>query len=138
MIKNISLKTSILVWTLSVLLYSLYVWLSDSTFSFLVISGVTNICLLPFIFKKTAPLNVDNPVNYIQFKQDNMLIGELTIPTAKIKKIGLENMEDEAYFSLPYNHIPKVGIPYFMFPQSQFNALKQHLSQNIEGVEFIT
>ncbi len=137
-IGNISKKTLFLVWTASVLLYLSCVWILDISFSLLVLSGLTNLCLFPLIMRKNGALKIENPVEYVYFKKGNLIMGELKIPIDNIKKIALDSVGDDAYFSLPYNQIASVGVPSFVFPVEKINAFKSHLSANMQEVEFVT
>lgn len=137
-ISKISKKTLYLIWTASVLLYLSYVWLLDISFSLLVLSGLTNLCLLPLIIRKSGALKIENPVEYVYFKKGNLIMGEVRIPIENIKKIALDSVDEDAYFSLPYNHIASVGVPSFMFPVEKIDAFKNHLRSNIQEVEFVT
>jgi hypothetical protein len=73
MIRNISNKKLFLIWAASILLYLFYVLASDVSFNILMISGLTNICLLPLILRRNAPLQIDNPIEYIKFNKGNFL-----------------------------------------------------------------
>lgn len=138
MIRNISNKKLFLVWAASILLYLFYVMASDVSFNILMISGLTNICLLPLIIRKNGPLQIDNPIEYIKFNKGNLLMGDLKIPISKIKKVAIDYVGEDAYFSLPYNHISPIGVPNFVFPVGQITSLKSYLNENIKGVEFVT
>ncbi|WP_207802747.1 hypothetical protein, partial [Vibrio parahaemolyticus] len=95
MIGNISKKTLFLVWTASVLLYLSCVWILDISFSLLVLSGLTNLCLFPLIMRKNGALKIENPVEYVYFKKGNLIMGELKIPIDNIKKIALDSVGDD-------------------------------------------
>lgn len=138
MVSKISKKTLFLVWTASVFLYLSCIWLLDFSFSLLVLSGLTNLCLFPLFITKNDPLRIENPVEYVYFKKGNLIMGNIKIPIENIKKIALDSIGDDAYFSLPYNPITSVGAPSFLFPVEKINAFKNHLITNIREVEFIT
>ncbi len=138
MISKISNKTLFVVWTVSVLLYLSCVWIFDISFSLLVVSGLTNLCLFPLIIRKNGQLKIENPVEYVYFHKGNLLMGELKIPINNIKRVALDIVGDDAYFSLPYNHVAPVGVPSFVFPAEKINTFKSHLSANIQEVEFVS
>ncbi|EIE1275486.1 hypothetical protein RGL42_002694 [Vibrio parahaemolyticus] len=138
MTSKVSNKTLFLVWTASVLLYLSCVWILDISFNLLVVSGLTNLCLFPLIMRKNGPLKIENPVEYVYFNKGNLLMGELKIPIVNIKKVALDSIGDDAYFSMPYNHIASVGVPSFVFPAEKIDIFKSHLIANIQEVEFVT
>ena len=135
---KVSNKTLFLVWTASILLYLSCVWILDISFNLLVVSGLTNLCLFPLIMRKNGPLKIENPVEYVYFNKGNLLMGELKIPIVNIKKVALDSIGDDAYFSMPYNHIASVGVPSFVFPAEKIDIFKSHLIVNIQEVEFVT
>ncbi len=135
---KVSNKTLFLVWTASVLLYLSCVWILDISFNLLVVSGITNLCLCPLIMRKNGPLKIENPIEYVDFNKGNLLMGELKIPIVNIKKVALDSIGDDAYFSMPYNHIASVGVPSFVFPAEKIDIFKSHLIANIQEVEFVT
>ncbi|WP_017218359.1 hypothetical protein [Pseudoalteromonas sp. NJ631] len=138
MISKVSNKKLFLVWTACILIYLVYVGATESSFSILVISGLTNICLLPLILRKHAPLTVKDPIEYVKFNEVVLLMGELKIPTSKIKKVALDVLGEDAYFSLPYNQISPGQIPSFVFPAVKIATFKSYLMDNLSEIEFIT
>ncbi|MEQ2354956.1 hypothetical protein [Pseudoalteromonas piscicida] len=138
MISKVSNKKLFLVWTACILIYLAYIGATESSFSILVISGLTNICLLPLILRKYAALKVKDPVEFVKFNEDILLMGELKIPTSKIKKVALDIVGDDAYFSLPYNQISPGEIPSFVFPAVNIATFKSYLMDNLSEIEFIT
>ena len=135
---RLSYKTLFSVWIINVLIYLTWVWRFDLPFVILVISFLSNICILPILMQKNTQLSVDDAVEFVNFHAGNMCIGELKIPISRIKKVAIDSIGTDGFFSLPYNHIASLGVPNFTFPAENIPSFKQYLIENLRDVEFIT
>lgn len=120
-----------------ILLYLACVWSVDISFDIFVISFLTNICLLPIILRKNTARRVEDPIEYVNVCEDNLYVGDLKVPISNIKKVAIDSVGADGYFSLPYNHIAPVGVPNFSFPAQRIPAFKKYLIECIGDVEFV-
>ncbi|WP_440056625.1 hypothetical protein ACSLBF_21185 (plasmid) [Pseudoalteromonas sp. T1lg65] len=80
---------------------------------------------------------VQNPVEQVVFSDTYMSVNDAKFPLSKVRKIALEVVGKEAYFSMPYNQISVGVIPSFRFDAKQLEAFKAHLTSHISHVSFI-
>lgn len=137
-INKLNNKTLFLIWLTCVLIYLAGVWGMDIPFDIFNISLLTNLCVLPVIFRKSAPLKVENPIDYVRFCEEYLYVGDLKVPISNIRKVALDSVGEYGYFSLPYNHIAPAGVPNFMFPAHSVSPFKQYLIDNLNDIKFIS
>lgn len=83
------------------------------------------------------PKLVDDPVAHIQFIDDQIVVGETSLPISKIRKVALDKDERYGYFSLPFNHIKPGVFPNFIFSPERFDSLNMHLKQGLPHAEIV-
>jgi len=89
--------------------------------------------------RKNNPQYIQNPVSYILFDSINMTIGTTVLPVSSIRKVALDTVKNEGYFSLPLNHFSSGVVPEFIFPAAKVDELTIYLKLHLpDSVEFIT
>ncbi len=81
---------------------------------------------------------VEDPLTYIQFNNDEMKIGDCSIKSFNVHKVAILIDENYGNFSLPYNPSGPGKIHHFVFPATQLGEFKTHLKQGLGDVQFIT
>ncbi|QFT53284.1 hypothetical protein [Microbulbifer sp. THAF38] len=82
---------------------------------------------------------IDDPISYVRFDGEFMIIGDLSIKKSAIRKIAIDSVKDRGYFSLPYNQLSPGKIPEFVFPSNKVISFCEYLKQEFpSNVEFIT
>jgi hypothetical protein len=137
MINNMSDKKIFTAWAVCIFIYLVYVGTTKSALSISVIITLTSICIFPLILRKNTLLRVKDPMDYVKFSEGSVIIGEIKISTPKIKKVALDIVEGDVYFSLPYNQISAGVTPSFIFPSSEVATFKRYLTDNLNEIEFV-
>ncbi|GHG06357.1 hypothetical protein [Thalassotalea marina] len=134
---TISEKSIFLLWLLSICSYLLFVFITDSKLEMVWLLAISNIAIFPSLFKRSKlPENrVVEPKNHVRFIKGDMYIGDAKVRVSEVRKVALETVEQDAYFSLPYNHVKLGEIPNMVFSADkaqEFKAyLKTHLSNDV-------
>ncbi|MCC5451933.1 hypothetical protein LMJ53_09385 [Rheinheimera sp. UJ51] len=89
---------------------------------------------LPQLFKGPKPLVISDPRNYVRFNAEQMLIGEANIEIKKVQKVALDVVEQQVYFSLPFN---SNKLPSFVFAVEQLEDFKAHLVKGLGKIDYV-
>ncbi|WKD51109.1 hypothetical protein [Microbulbifer spongiae] len=122
----------------AIVIYGLYIVITGKDFNFLIVIPLINIFLIVTLIRGSGPKKVSDPVGYVKFTNGKINFGENNISVIKIKKIALEAVENECYFSLPYNQTAPGKCPIFVFPLEKLTDFKKHLLTGLGEVEIIT
>ncbi|MDC8830390.1 hypothetical protein [Alteromonas gilva] len=117
--------------------YALTVLLTEHAFNLLFLSILLNIFLLPELLRQHSADRVDTPNDYVRFDAEMMHVGTTPIPLVKINKVALEVVDDDCYFSLPYNQISPGKCPAFVFPAHRLSKFEHHLQSHLQNIEII-
>lgn len=128
-------------WLLMMFAYFAYLGLTDESLSILVLSGITNLFLLPLYwtnFKQEEMNNqVSNPVEHFRIENNLVMIGDSKLPLEKVKRVAIDVQDNIAYCSLPFNHIKPGIFPNFSFASEQADELKRHIGLKLPSVTII-
>ena len=86
------------------------------------------------LFKGPKPLVISDPSNYVRFNAELMQIGEAKIEIKKVQKVALDVVEQQVYFSLPFN---SNRLPTFVFAEEQLEDFKAHLAKGLGKIEYV-
>ncbi|AMX03434.1 hypothetical protein [Microbulbifer thermotolerans] len=128
----------LIIWCAIVVVYCLFVLTTEYEFKLLELSAITNIFLLIALFKESGPQKVEDPVSFVKFSGGKIAFSEVSIPVNKVQKVALEVVENDCYFTLPYNQIEPGKFPSFVFPAKKFEEFRRHLLSGLGSVEIIT
>ena len=123
----------LLLWLSAICGYLAIVVVTGYSFDWVIFFAISNMALLPSLFDGSAyqERKIDEPQDYVTFKQGNMYIGDAVLPIANVRKVALERVEQDAYFSLPYNHVKSGDIPNMIFSANKIQAFEQYLKANL-------
>ncbi|MEP1554692.1 MAG: hypothetical protein ABJJ44_02020 [Paraglaciecola sp.] len=128
-------------WLLMIVAYLAYLGLTDESLSILVLSGITNLLLLPLYwtnFKQEEMNNrVSNPVEHFRIENNLVTIGDSKLPVEKVKRVAIDVQDKVAYCSLPFNHIKPGIFPNFTFASEQADELKRHIGLKLPSATII-
>lgn len=131
-------KTSYLFYALlGVICYSMFCGVTGMTFSMLVALSIFNLFTIFNAIKAPPETTVSEPIEFVQFVNNEIRFGETTINIHKIRKVALEKVKQDCYFSLPYNPSKPGEVPGFVFPAGQMQRFEQHLRSGLENIEII-
>ncbi|WP_445426713.1 hypothetical protein [Alishewanella sp. HL-SH06] len=125
------------IWLLLSILYLAYRYITDQFWLFETLYGLLLLSYpfwLPSLFKAPKPLLINDPKNYVRFNAEQMLIGEANIEIKKVQKVALDVVEQQVYFSLPFN---SNKLPSFVFALEQLEDFKAHLVKGLGKIEYV-
>ena len=130
---NLNDKSTFKLWLVVVSSYLLFVFLGGQEFDFVWFIALSNIALLPGIFHRSTLLEnkIDDPLAYVSIAQDHMYIGNDKFKLTDIRKVALEAVGQDAYFSLPYNQIKPGQTPNMVFPANRVAEFEQYLRNHL-------
>ncbi|WP_444883588.1 hypothetical protein [Microbulbifer sp. PSTR4-B] len=132
------LKTLVF-WSILLLTYVVTLYLPESEPFWKTILITTALIYLATNREKFQQPIIEDPVSYVRFDGEFILIGDHSIKRSEIRKVAVDSVKDRGYFSLPYNQISPGEIPEFTFPSSKITSFRAHLQKEFDtNVEFIT
>lgn len=130
-------KTYLMVVIPASFVYLIFVVLGYLPFNFFALMPIYFFSWFGYSAKETYK-QVDHPLEYIQFCEGNIIVGDTCLPIAKIRKVALEKDTKIGRFSLPFNHIKPGVFPMFAFPLEQFESLTNYIKSGMPHAEIVT
>lgn len=135
MLKKLTLndKSTFVLWLTVIVCYSLFVLIGGKQFDWVWFLALSNIALFPGLFHRSSLIEnkIDDPLAHVSFKNGCMFIGEVNLKVSDIRKVALDAVGQDAYFSLPYNQVKPGQIPNMIFAAGKMTEFKQHLKKNL-------
>ncbi|MCF4009932.1 hypothetical protein [Rheinheimera sp. UJ63] len=125
------------IWLFLSILYLVYRYITDQFWLVETFYGLLWLSYpfwLPQLFKGPKPLVISDPRNYVRFNAEQMLIGEANIEIKKVQKVALDVVEQQVYFSLPFN---SNKLPSFVFAVEQLEDFKAHLVKGLGKIDYV-
>jgi len=122
-------------WLIVIVVYVFYVLFTDESLSLVFLSAATNVLLLPLLWAQHKQREMENKVSdalqYFRVENDMVIIGDIQLPSDKVKRVAVDVQDNLAYCSLPFNHIQPGIFPNFTFPAEQADALRGHIKAKL-------